>query len=194
MHRALHLVVAALRADADVAAIDAAVDLARDMRVAPGVEAVLIARAPQHVVVGTLLDEPARLDAFAESEAHMAFVVRGLSAITSGVWSASVETPPGEAPTAGPGVLWAFALLDDDALFDWQARRLLERVAALPGTAAVGATVEDRDRHRVAGVVAVSQEEAAAFRGALDALRLQDASLAPLLREAMAAEVEVVRP
>lgn len=175
------------------------------------------------LVVATLLDGERALDPFAASEPHMRFAVRGLSPVTAGVWTAAAridprDVPPPDAPVtshgasplgsapdaapdAAPGAaperapaLWVCALTDDAALFDWQARRLLDRLRALPGRAWCGPTIEDRDPHRLAAAVLVDPHEAADFADALAELYAADATLAPLLRTAWAPRAQVLRP
>ena len=178
---ALHLVAASLRADADPEAVDRATALARSLADADGARAVLVGRSAERLAVATWLDGREALEPFAASEPHMQFVVRGVAAISSAVWSAAVET---DAPPLPAESFWAFALHAPDGVYEWQVRQLLEDVAALPGVVAAGPTIEERERFRAAGVVCLTGEQPAAFERALAAARSRWGALAEGIEEA----------
>lgn len=183
----LHVVVASLRTDAPAEAVTRAVDAARALAGAPGVQAVVVGRSDAQIVVATWLGGRESLEAFAASLPHMAFVMRGLAPVISGMWSAAVEaeTPP---PAAGePAALWAFALPETAGVYEWQVRDLLTRIEALPGTASVGPTVEERERYRAGGVLCVSAAERTQFAVRLDAARAAWCELVGPLEEALVA-------
>lgn len=183
----LHVVVASLRADAPAEAVARAVDAARALTGAPGVEAVVVGRSDTQVVVATWLGGRAALEAFAASPPHMAFVMQGLAPVIRGMWSAAVEaqTPP---PAAGDvAALWAFALPETEGVYEWQVRDLLARIQTLPGTAAAGPTVEERERYRAGGVVCVPESERGAFASRLDAARSEWHAVVGMLEEALVA-------
>jgi hypothetical protein len=183
----LHVVVATLRAGVPDEAVARAVDAARALRDAPGVEAVMVGRSGEQLVVATWLGGREALELFASSRPHMAFVMQGLAPVIRGMWSAAVEsdTPP-PAPDA-VGALWAFALPEAEGVYEWQVRDLLARIEALPGTAAVGPTVEERERYRAGGVVCVPEPARAEFDARLDITRREWNDLAEAVDEALVA-------
>ena len=162
----LHVVAAALRADVPGDAVDDATRLASDLADAEGARAVLVGRDDEHLVTATWLEGREAMEPFAASAAHMAFIMSGVAPVTSGVWSAAVETST--PPPRSAASLWVFGLRTADDVYEWQVRELLADVEALPGTSACGPTFEERDRLRAAGAVCVgagaggSREELAA--------------------------------
>ncbi len=163
----LHLVCAGLRADADAERRAATRDLALGLAAAPATRAVLVAESATHLLVTTWLDGRAALESFAASPQHMAFILRGVAAVTSGMWSAAVETEA--APTLEAEALWVFGLraaAEGAQLYEWQVRALLAEFERLPGVAAAGLTFEERDRFRAAGAIAVPAGGTAAFEDA----------------------------
>ncbi len=180
----LHLVVASLRPDAPPEAVARAVDAARALCDAAGVEAVLVGRSEQQLVVATWLGGREALEVFASSRPHMAFVMQGLAPAISGMWSAAVEssTPPPAADAVA--WLWAFALPEAEGVFDWQVRDLLARIEALPGAAAIGPTVEERERYRAGGVVCIADPARAEFDARLEAARAEWHNLVGRVEEA----------
>ena len=166
--RVLHLIAARLPAGAGGdPRLGAAIDLGGALARAPGVRAALLGSSERHIVSACWLDERAALEPFAASAAHMSFVVRGLAPLVSGMWSASVETeaPP---PAADDTVaMWAMAVPESAGTFEWEVRALLEAVAALPGVAFSGSTVEERDRFRAGAVILLRAGEAERFDAAL---------------------------
>ena len=187
MASVLHLIVAGIRPDTPAPALTKAEALAQALTAVPGVSGVLRARAPHALVIAAMLDGRDRLEGFAASPEHMALVMRGIAQVTDGMWSASVitELAPDTLTRAAARStrLWAVALADDDALFEWQARALLDRIATLPGTAIAGLTVEERERFRAAGVVLLAADQMAEFSLALERARESWSDLAPLTRE-----------
>lgn len=149
----LHLVVASLRLDAPDEAVARAVDAARALHEAPGVEAVTVGRSGDQLVVATWLGGREALEQFASSRPHMAFVMQGLAPVIRGMWSAAIESDTTPPAADGTAALWAFALPEAEGVYEWQVRDLLARIEALPGTAIVGPTVEERERYRAGGVV-----------------------------------------
>jgi hypothetical protein len=169
----LHVVAARLREDASVEAVTRAIDAARALREAPGVETVIVGRSGEQLVVATWLGGREVLEPFASSRPHMAFVMQGLAPAIRGMWSAAVESDtPAPAPDAVAS-LWAFALPEAEGVYEWQVRDLLARIEGLPGTAAVGPTVEERERYRAGGVVCISEAESATFATRLEAARTE---------------------
>lgn len=185
MSTLLHLVVAPLRADADPDAVPRTIDLARALADAPGVTRVLVAHSAEVLIVAAVLADREALEPFAASAPHMAFVMRGLATVTSGMWSAEVACDA-DFPADQPAQLWAFGLLDGEGVFEWQVRQLLSAVSALPGAAVLGPTIEERERFRAAGVVCLAADAVERFRDALSAARDGWDDLSPFLREATA--------
>jgi hypothetical protein len=183
MSHVLHLVAARFKPDADAPGREHAVALAYALRDADGVEAVIVAASEQRIIVATWLTGRAALEPFAASPMHMRFVMRGLAPVISGMWSASVETSAG--PPAAPAALWVFALGTTD-VFEWQVRDLLQSVDALPGHPATGPTVEERDRYRAGGAVALAFDEVGPFEGTLRERRAEWSGLAEAIEEASA--------
>jgi hypothetical protein len=149
----LHVVAAGLRADVALDALDEATRVAADLGAAEGALQVLVGRDGEHLVTATWLEGRESLEPFAASPAHMAFIMRGVAPVTSGVWSAAVEISGQPPPNAE--ALWVFGLRTADDVYEWQVRELLTDVEELPGTSACGPTFEERDRLRAAGVVCV---------------------------------------
>lgn len=178
----LHVVVARLRPDASPEVIARAEGFARALRDAPGVDSVLVGRSDTQLVVATWLAGREALELFASSRPHMEFVMQGLAPAISGMWSAAVEsdTPPPSSP--GTSTLWAFALPEAEGVYEWQVRDLLTRIEALPGIAAAGPTVEERERYRAGGVVCIA--DPAAFEAHLTAARAEWTDLVGALEEA----------
>ncbi len=183
----VHVVCATLKPDAAEDAIDHAIDLGRALSSAEGVQHALLGRGGDRLVAVTWLDGREALEPFAASPMHMAFIMRGLAPCIRGMWSAAVETDA--APPSDVEAMWVFALPSADTLFEWQVRDLLQSVAALPGHAAAGPTVEERERYRAGGVVCLAASESSALDAALAAVRpAWDALGAPLV----ACKVEVI--
>lgn len=166
----VHIVAATFREEAPHDGVDRATARARDLRGAPGVLTVLIGRSEERLVVATWLAGREALEEFAASSAHMSFIMHGLAPVIRGMWSAAVETdtPP---PSIAPDALWAFALPEREGVYEWQVRELLDEVEALPGVAATGATVEERERYRAGGVVMLAAAGASDFEARLDTIR-----------------------
>jgi hypothetical protein len=186
--RVLHVVCASLREGLEKDEVAEACALASGLRAAEGAEAVVVARSPRELLVATWLVPGAGLEAFAASEAHMAFIMRGVASVTSGMWSAAVETVA-EPPSGKVEALWVFGLRAADELYEWQVRAFLDEVAALPGRAASGVTFEERDRFRGAGVVCLAPGERAAFEAGLEALLRREEEMAGSLESAFASVV-----
>lgn len=163
--------VASLRPDAPGEAVARAVDAARALHEAPGVEAVTIGRSDERLVVATWLGGREALEAFASSRPHMAFVMQGLAPVIRGMWSAAVESDTAPPPPDAVAALWSFALPEAEGVYEWQVRDLLARIEALPGTAAVGPTVEERERYRAGGLVWVPESLRAEFIVSLEVAR-----------------------
>jgi hypothetical protein len=169
----LHVVVGTLPegAAAEDAPLAAALELGGALAGAPGVRATLLGCSAEHVVAACWLDDRAALEPFAESEPHMAFVMRGLAPLVRGMWSASVTTDAPPIDLTAIAALWALAVPERDGVYEWEVRRLLDSVGALPGLAVTGATVEERERFRAGGIVALRAEEVAPFEAALHTAR-----------------------
>lgn len=177
MPGALHVVAARFRPDADAAGVEHALRAARALEQAPGVETVVVARSDEQLVVATWLEGREALDAFAESRAHMSFVMQGLAPVIRGMWSAAIEADC-ELPPPDTAALWAFALPTTEGVYEWQVRDLLAAIEAMPGTAVTGPTVEERERYRAGGLLCLTAADRAAFEAALSAARPQWAEAA----------------
>lgn len=183
MPRILHLVAARLKPDANAEGRAHAIALAHALREAPGVLRVIVAASQQRVIVATWLPDRTALEPFAASPPHMHFIMRGLAPVIAGMWSASVETDA--EPPETPAALWVFALGASE-VFEWQVRELLHGVEALPGHAATGPTVEERERYRAGGVVCLGFAEVGPFEAALATARPGWADIAEAIEEASA--------
>lgn len=183
----VHIICATLRPDASEEAIAHAVRLGRELTTAHGVRAALLGRSPDRIVAVTWLEGRDALEPFAASPVHMAFIMRGLAPCIRGMWSAAVESDT--VPPATTAALWVFALPSVETLFEWQVRDLLSAVATLPGTAAVGVTVEERERYRAGGAVCLAAADGPAFEAALATARGQWGPLGATLAEC---KVEVI--
>ena len=186
----LHVVAANLRTDTDQKALTRATQLARGLRLAEGARTVLTGRSDGRLVAATWLEGLASMEPFAASAPHMEFVMRGLAPVAASMWSAAVEiaTPAlDQLPAAGAGVaaIWAFALPAQDGVFEWQVRQLLDDISALPGDAAAGPTVEEREQFRAAGLVLLTAAQSAPFERELAAARTRWAAVAGVLEEAL---------
>ncbi|MGE0134225.1 MAG: hypothetical protein AB7L91_01645 [Dehalococcoidia bacterium] len=147
----LHLVVATFRSHVDPPMRTSSIEQGRDLITAPGVEAQVLGWSERQLVVGTVLGSTIDLDAFVASPEHMRFVMRGLAPVISGMWSTAIETASTPAVEDGAAV-WVFALSDQEGIYEWQVRQFLDEAAQL-GTAAVGVTVEERERFRAGGLI-----------------------------------------
>lgn len=165
----VHVIAAQIRPGADETAVEAAAHAADALRDAPGVQAAVAGRSSERLIAAVWLPDAASLEPFAESELHMSFVMRGLAPAIAGMWSASI-TSDRAAPTAKPTAIWAFSVPEAEGVFEWQIRRALEAIEALPGDAWLGATIEERERVRAGGVVLLSSEQDDAFRRGVDLL------------------------
>lgn len=168
----VHVVSARLRPDVDDATMEAARVLGLGLIEATSTVAVAVAASRTDLLVATWLDSRDALEAFAASPAHMAFIMRGVARVTSGMWSAAAEldidaAPPLSSDTADvPSTLFVLGLrgaADGPQLYEWEVRAILDSVATLPGAAAAGATFEERDHFRAAGAVLVRDAELTAF-------------------------------
>ncbi len=183
----VHIICATLKEDASEEAVAHALALGRALPSAEGVWHTTLGRSVNHLVAATWLDGRDALEPFAASPVHMAFIMRGLAPCIRGMWSAAVESEA--APPATAESMWVFALQSQETLFEWQVRDLLTAVDTLPGLAAVGVTVEERERYRAGGVVCLVPGEAAPFDDALAAARAQWGELAESIVEC---KVEVI--
>ena len=172
----VHVVCASLLSNLEAGALEAARTLALDLADAPATEAVVVGESPHHLLVATWLESRDALEAFAASPTHMAFIMRGVARVTSGMWSAAAETtaPPPESSAPGTDsaqTLFVFGLraAEGPQLYEWEVRGLLDGITALPGVAAAGPTFEERDRFRAAGAVVVPALEYDAFTRTLAA-------------------------
>ncbi|MEX2446871.1 MAG: hypothetical protein WD734_05965 [Dehalococcoidia bacterium] len=187
----VHVICATLRSDATDEAVAHALDLARDLAGAEGVTRVLAGRGERQLVAVTWLAGREALEPFAASPAHMAFIMRGLAPCISGMWSAAVESDA--APPDGVASLWVFALQAAGGLFEWQVRELLDAIEVLPGHAAIGVTVEERERYRAGGAVCLTSAEVAEFGAALAAARSRWGEPASAVIDAAVTVVDVDR-
>jgi hypothetical protein len=181
----LHIVAARMKHAADDAARERALELAHGLGEADGVAGSLVASSEQWLITATWLSGREALEPFAASPQHMTFIMRGLAHSIEGIWSASVETAA--APQdAGAVAMWAFALGAAEGAYEWQVRDLLDRIERLPGVAAAGPTVEERERYRAAGVVCLRFPEVGPFEAALAEARLEWDDLAASIETASA--------
>lgn len=155
MNGLLHVVCAGVRPDASEEHRAATRALAEGLVDAPAVRGVIVAESATHLLVATWLEGRERLEAFAASQPHMAFIMRGVALVTSGMWSAAVETasdPPSDAERL---LVFGVRSVEGAPLYEWQVRALLDELATLPGACAAGPTFEERDRFRAAGCIAI---------------------------------------
>jgi hypothetical protein len=189
MSGVVHVICAALRSDATPEVVEHAVELAHGLHGAAGARRVVVGRSEGALGTVAWLDGRDALEPFAASPEHMGFIMRGLAPCVSGMWSAAIESdapPPGDADA-----LWVFGLRDAEGLFEWQVRALVDSVGALPGDAAAGPTVEERERYRAGGAVLVARGEVDAFEQSLAEARRGWTDLAPGLDDEM---LDVVVP
>jgi hypothetical protein len=179
----LHFVAAELREDAPAEAVQEALVHAQALNAAEGVRATCYGTSDASLLVAVWLDDAQALEPFAASAEHMSFIMRGLAPVIRGMWSASVAAT-GEAPTDEPAALWLFAVPEFEGVFEWEVRKLLDDVVALPGTSWAGPTVEERERYRAGGAVLLSETEVDSFRAALSAASIGWGSLADRLEQA----------
>ena len=173
----VHVVCASLIADLDAEAVESARSLALDLVEAPSALAVIVGESPTHLLVATWLESRDTLEAFAASSPHMAFIMRGVARVTSGMWSAAAETeaePPSQLAVHGTGpthTLFVFGLRASEGpqLYEWEVRALLDGLSGLPGVTAAGPTFEERDRFRAAGAAVIPPLERETFVEALAA-------------------------
>ena len=195
----VHVVCASLLTDLEGEALESARSLALGLADAPSTMAVVVAESPTHLLVATWLDSRDALEAFAASPAHMAFIMRGVARVTSGMWSAAAETeapPPTEFGVPRENAtqtLFVFGLraFEGPQLFEWEVRALLEGITALPGVSAAGPTFEEQDRFRAAGAVVIPALEHEAFTAALAATAAGWGAAAGALEHASAPVVGV---
>lgn len=185
----VHALAARLRPEGDVTLLEHATSTAFALKTAPHVSALAVGRSESHLIVAVWLPDTGALEPFAASPAHMNFVMRGLAPLIDGMWSISVATDR-PAPSPGAAAIAAFALPEADRIFEWQIRRQLEAIEALPGHTWAGPTVEERERYRAGGVVLLDQPAADGFERALaevtdESLHL-DLACAPFVNGGMA--------
>ena len=188
----LHIVAAELRDDAPPEAVQQALAYARGLAAADGVRAARCGRSETQLLAAVWLDDAAALEPFAASEEHMSFVMRGLAPAISGMWSASVSTegpPPAEQTVTDSDSLWLFAVPQFEGVFEWEVRRLLDDVTALPGSVWAGPTVEERERYRAGGAVLLTHAEVRPFQDALAATRAGWGDLADHLQQTGAVDL-----
>jgi hypothetical protein len=182
----LHLVAAELLDDAPPEAVQQALTYARGLATAHGVRAARCGRSETQLLAAVWLDDVAALEPFAASEEHMSFVMRGLAPAIRAMWSASLATegaPPVEQTSTDSDSLWLFAVPQFEGVFEWEVRRLLDDVAALPGSVWAGSTVEERERYRAGGAVLLTHAEVGPFQNALAATRAGWDNLADRLQQ-----------
>lgn len=155
MNGLLHVICAGMRPDASADQRAAARALAEGLSEAPAVRGVVVAESATHLLVATWLEGRDRLEAFAASQPHMAFIMRGVALVTSGMWSAAVETDSDPPSDAARLLVFGLRQVEGAPLYEWQVRSLIEELGALPGTCAAGPTFEERDRFRAAGCIAI---------------------------------------
>ena len=183
----VHIICATLKPDAPEDAIAHAIDLGRLLRDASGVQHAVLGHTDDHLIAVTWLEGRDALEPFAAAPVHMAFIMRGLAPCVSGMWSAAVESDTPPPPVID--TMWVFALRSVDSLFEWQVRDLLTSIDALPGTAAVGPTFEERDRYRAGGAVCLAAGEVIEFNAALGDAH---AAWGPLGASIVESKVEVI--
>lgn len=167
----VHVVAARVRADVEVGALDGVVELARGLVEVEDARAVAVGRSEEQLIVATWLRDRASMERFASSAAHMAFIMRGVASVTSGMWSAAAETdvepPVAAAAPAEARSMWVFGVHGGDEVYEWEVRGVLDDVGRLDATAACGSTFEERDRFRAAGVLFASGAQAAEVEASL---------------------------
>lgn len=186
----LHLVVAALREPSERQTAETTIVHARALKTAPGVMGQVIGQSGAHLVIGTWLESRDVLDAFAASAEHMRFVMQGLAPVIQGMWSAAIETTAAPAFSeidSTPPVLWAFALPDQEGVYERQVRQFLDLVETIGATAAVGPTVEERDRFRAGGLVSFTTRSDA--EGAIASAKAHWTGLGGQIEDALVARV-----
>jgi len=184
----LHLVVATLREPAEPAAFEGTLAEARALASAPGVRGQIVGWSGQQLVIGTVLESAADLDRFVASPEHMRFVMQGLAPAIRGMWSTAIESDA--APDIeGGSLLWAFGLPEQEGVYEWQVREFLDAVAAIGRAAIVGVTIEERERYRAGGLVALDHDDR--IDGVLAAARRSWLELGGAMDEAL---VEVYEP
>lgn len=154
----LHLVVATLREPAEPAAFEGTLAQARALAGAPGVRGQIVGWSGQQLVIGTVLESAADLDRFVASPEHMRFVMQGLALVIRGMWSTAIETDAAPAIEGGSR-LWAFGLPDQEGVYEWQVREFLDAISAIGRAAIVGVTIEERERYRAGGLVALDHDD-----------------------------------
>lgn len=165
MAGAMHIVAAQLRPDASTKSRSELLSLAAALASIEQVDAVLAGHTDDELITATWLHDRDSIEAFAAAPEHMRFVMEGLSAATSGLWSTSIVTE--HRPPRDASYLWAFALPAVAGVYEWQVRETLATIEALPGEIACGPTIEARDRYRAAGVVGLTNLTRPAFEQAL---------------------------
>ncbi len=188
----LHIVAAELRDDAPPEAVQQALAYARGLAAAHGVRAACCGRSETQLLAAVWLDDAAALEPFAASGEHMSFVMRGLAPAIHGMWSASVATeapPPVQQTATDSESLWLFAVPQFEGVFEWEVRRLLDDVAALPGSVWAGTTVEERERYRAGGAVLLTHAKVRPFQEALAAARAGWGNLADRLEQTGAVDL-----
>ncbi len=186
----LHLVAAELRDDAPNEAVQQALAYAGELAGAVGVAATCFGRSEQQLVVAVWLDDAQALEPFAASPEHMSFIMRGLASVIQGMWSASVAVERAAVPDDA-AALWLFAVPQFEGVFEWEVRKLLDEVAALPGVAWSGATVEERERYRAGGAVLLTEEQVGPFGEALATGQAGWGGLANRVEQALVAGVVI---
>lgn len=186
----LHVVSAGLRPDLEGEALATAVALASSLLEVEGARAVRVAQSASHLLVATLLEGRDALEPFAASPQHMAFIMRGVARVTSGMWSAAVELERPTFSLDGAAALAVLGLRAADEVYEWQVRAALDDIDALPGVAASGVTFEERDRFRAAGAVLLRGEDTERFTAGLERARHAWGPLAATLEVAVAPLVE----
>lgn len=154
----LHLVVATLREPVDPDAFQRTVAQGRALVAAPGVRDQFVGWSGRQLVVATLLDGVAELDRFVASEEHMRFVMQGLAPVIDGMWSTAIEADTAP-PLEDARMFWAFALADQEGVYEWQVRQFLAAAAGVGAGAIVGVTIEERERYRAGGLVAIDHDQ-----------------------------------
>ena len=155
MNGLLHVICAGVRPDATAEQRAAARALAGALGDAPGVRGVIVAESATDLLVATWLEGRDHLEAFAASQQHMAFIMRGVAPVTSGMWSAAVETDGNPPSNAARLLVFGLRSIEGAPVYEWQVRALLDELATLPGACAAGPTFEERDRFRAAGCIGI---------------------------------------
>jgi hypothetical protein len=160
----MHIIVAELRHDLSIGALESLQTNARTLRHAPAVHDVSIGTSATHFVVSAELRLSKSLEEFSDSSNHMEFVVHSLGKHITGMWSVDFQFDE-EFPTSNKHFpqaksLTVVAVKGETRLFEWQITQWFEdlRMAIPNGIIASGHTIEERDLHRACALIFLPKE------------------------------------